>query len=189
LEAQQNIISNSLLVAGVLAPTLGLSNTLDIHVILIVLLVGPAVCALLQLTFLKHHLWITLDYRYLDYELGKDMIGENIFRRRGIYIRKELYQSKFANFYSALFGFAEGFFPTLVGFLYVFLFLFMSIISFNKIGFGLATILMIFWFLLDLLGLVLLIVIGIFERRWTLQYGRKKDVELGYTNDLSSELD
>lgn len=182
LEAQQNIISYSLLVAGILAPALGLSNTLDIHVVLVVLLVGPIICALLQLTFLKHYLWITIDYRYLDYELGADVMGENVFRRRGIYIRKELYQNKLANIFSALLGFAEGFIPALVGFLYLFLFLVMILVSSNRMEFSLITCLLMFWFVLDLLGLVVLVIIGVIERKWNLSYGRMKDAELGYIN-------
>jgi len=183
LEAQQNIISYSLLVAGILAPALGLSNTLDIHIVLVVLLVGPIICALLQLTFLKHHLWITIDYRYLDYELGAEVMGENIFRRRGIYIRKELYQNKMANIFSALLGFAEGFIPTLVGFLYLFLFLVMILVSSNRMDFNFITCLLTFWFVLDLFGLVVLVIIGVVERKWNLSYGKMKDAELGYMSE------
>lgn len=69
LKAQQDIISYSLVVLGSLAPILGLSTIIDPIMILIFLLIGPIICVLLQLVYVKHHLWITLDLRYIDYEL------------------------------------------------------------------------------------------------------------------------
>jgi hypothetical protein len=180
LKAQQEIISYSLVVLGALAPILGLSEVIaNPFIIMIFLLIGPIICVLLQLVYVKHHLWITLDSRYIDYELKPDASTKlGLFGRRGKYFRDNLYKTKIPNLISKILGYAEGSFPSLVGILY--LILFVGLWWSNKIAtqMGLLNILLPLWFFLDIILIILAILAGILTRDSNYQYGIDRDSTL-----------
>lgn len=180
LKAQQDIISYSLVVLGSLAPILGLSEVFaNPFLIMIFLLIGPIICVLLQLVYVKHHLWITLDSRYIDYELQSDTITQlGLFGRRGKYFRDNLYKNKIPNLVSRLLGYAEGGFPSLVGILY--LIIFGGLLWSNKAvtQLEILNILLPLWFFLDIVLIIAAILAGILTRDSNYKYGIKRDSKL-----------
>jgi hypothetical protein len=177
LKAQQDIISFSLVVLGSLAPILGLTEIIPPYIILTIMLIGPIICVLLQLVYIKHHIWITLDLRFIDYELGDDTsTGLGLFGKRGKYYRDNLYNKALPNIFSAIVAFAEGSFPTLVGVLYLVLFVYFWWSNNPTVPLNLFGIFLAIWFLLDIFILILAIIAGIITRYWNYRYGRKQDV-------------
>ncbi len=191
LQSQQNIITQTVVVAGFLAPILGLIPVLTSHSVLAALLVGPLVCVFLQLTYLKHHIWLTVDARYLDYEIGRDLSQgpTSALGKRGRYVRDTLHKSKWPRSASAWLGYAEGGLPTLVAGVYLLAF---AVIALQSGVFQKPTIYTKFlgvWFVVDFGLSIVAVIAGIRTRNWNLKFGLEKDRELDQEKSTRSQSD
>jgi hypothetical protein len=176
LKAQQDIINYSLAVAGALGVLLGLilnpnSNTKSLFALL---LLGPLFCVFLQAIYLKHHIFNELLEGYISTQLGiKIQLDEELPSRPILpfagwerYLTSSLYQDRQTNFISAMLGYAEGGFPTLIGILYLVAFRVVVPSSSQSHSF---LVFLDYWFIADCIGLGVVVLAGILIRRWVIR--------------------
>lgn len=92
LQAQQNLIQYTVIVAGLPIPLLaailqasnaGIPLVTQFFVVMALLLAPPVVCVFLQMVYLKQHLYLSLMALYIQNELGPTLFG----RTRGLHTR------------------------------------------------------------------------------------------------------
>jgi hypothetical protein len=126
LKAQQDIVNYSLVVAGLLAPLVGLRSTVGLHNTLEMLLIGPVICIFLQGIYFKHHIFIELLSSYISTELGrgsKDAEESLPFAGWEHYLTSSLYERRLTNISSGFLGLLEAGVPSVVAVAYLVSFL------------------------------------------------------------------
>ena len=168
---QQQVTNYSLVVAGLIAPVLALAEEVGQSAVLPVLLVGPILCIFLQLTYIKQHVFIDLLSSYISTQLGisgqpasdKVMKGSLPFAGWERFLSR-LYTDSRLNRYTAVLGYAEGGFPTLVAVLYLIAFLAILILADPVIN-SIERVLLLLWGVADTIGLVVAFSIGVRVRQ------------------------
>lgn len=171
---QQQMINYSFVVAGLLAPILALTQIFGAAITLPILLLGPLACVFLELVYIKHSMYIDLLARYIAQELKADVkLGADLppvtvrpFQGWEHYLARHR-ADKSLNSFTTLLGYAEAGFPALVGAVYLVGFVAVlrsppeilapSAPSYPR--------LLAIWAMLDVVGLVASVAIGVMVRR------------------------
>ncbi len=178
-KTQQSLLSSIIVVLGLLAPILGLLEKIEKYIILCILLIGALACAFLQALYIKQHIWLTLNLRYVDYELGQnDKTGLGLFGAQGKQVRDALYEEKSTQAISKLLAVAEGGLPSLVGGLYIVVFYLVLYITPSPDGSGIKFE-SVHYTVFTILGLIVFgilifcAIVGLKVRKWNFDDGKK----------------
>lgn len=128
---QQQIINFSVAVLAGLAPIVAVKSSVDIMLLLTMLLLGPIASGFLALVYIKQHIFIDRLARYISEELGfitHDEAGVKDFHDGPVWGRpfkgwekwlSKMYREGEWKRLLSVVGLAEGFFPILVGGVYL----------------------------------------------------------------------
>lgn len=174
LKAQQDIVNYSLVVAGLLAPLIGLRSTVGLHSSLDMLLIGPVICIFLQGIYFKHHMFVELLSSYISTKLGdgNEDAGKPLpFAGWEQHLTSSLYERPLTNIFSGLLGFLEAGVPSVVALAYLLSFLAVVRVSVGQLS-ALKPRIFKIAFLIELSLVVAFNVIAYFVRFWVFKRRR-----------------
>jgi len=171
LKIQQDMINYTFVTVGLLATFLGLYNTIDIRALL---LLGPLVIVFLQFVYFKQHVFIHTLANYIATQLcyekpqNDKQPPQRVLPFAGWenYLTSYLYERKGPNFFSALLGYAEGGFPTLIGLFYLVASIALAVLSRQQLDCVLLILFLAAWCFFDLFLLGFVVIIGARIRAW-----------------------
>lgn len=125
IKIQQDVINYAIVVAGLIAPLVGLKGTVG-NDVLWLLLVGPLACVFLQIVYLKQHVYIQLLVGFIatrlsasTTDLNEDSPTLTRFAGWEVYLTRALDGHPSVRILSKFLGLAEGGIFTLIAALYL----------------------------------------------------------------------